>query len=44
MQIIEQLKVMIPYLSQIMQQAKFGITITDPNQEDNPLIYVNIIS
>ena len=41
MQIIEQLKVMIPYLSQIMQQAKFGITITDPNQEDNPLIYVN---
>lgn len=41
MQIIEQLKVIVPYLSQIMQQAKFGISITDPNKEDNPLIYVN---
>ena len=41
MQIIEQLKIMVPYLPQIMQQAKFGITITDPNKKDNPLVYVN---
>lgn len=29
------------YLFDILDQAKNGITITDPNQEDNPIIYVN---
>ena len=29
------------YLAQILNQAKNGIVLTDPNQEDNPLIYVN---
>jgi len=29
------------YISQILAQAKNGIVISDPNQEDNPLIYVN---
>lgn len=29
------------YLFEILDQAKNGISITDPNQEDNPLIYVN---
>lgn len=29
------------YLPQILDQAKVGITITDPNQEDNPIIYIN---
>jgi len=29
------------YLFEILDQAKNGISITDPNQEDNPLIYIN---
>jgi PAS domain S-box-containing protein len=29
------------YSKLILDQAKNGISITDPNQEDNPLIYVN---
>jgi len=29
------------YLLDILDQSKNGITITDPNQKDNPLIYVN---
>jgi len=29
------------YLFDIIDQAKNGITITDPNQIDNPIIYVN---
>lgn len=29
------------YLFDILDQAKNGITITDPNQEDNPVIYTN---
>jgi PAS domain S-box-containing protein len=29
------------YIEHILDQAKNGITITDPNQEDNPIIYVN---
>jgi len=29
------------YLFEILDQAKNGITITDPNKEDNPIIYVN---
>ena len=29
------------YFPKIIDQAKNGITISDPNQEDNPLIYVN---
>ena len=29
------------YLFEILDQAKNGITITDPNQDDNPVIYVN---
>jgi len=29
------------YIFEIIDQAKNGITISDPNQEDNPLIYVN---
>lgn len=29
------------YLLEILDQAKNGITITDPNLPDNPLIYVN---
>ncbi|QOP42087.1 helix-turn-helix domain-containing protein [Sulfurimonas marina] len=29
------------YLLDILDQAKNGITITDPNQPDNPIIYVN---
>jgi PAS domain S-box-containing protein len=30
------------YISDILNQAKNGITITDPTQKDNPIIYVNI--
>lgn len=29
------------YLLDFIDQAKNGITITDPNQKDNPIIYVN---
>lgn len=29
------------YLFEILDQAKNGISITDPNQDDNPLIYIN---
>lgn len=29
------------YLFEILDQAKHGISISDPNQEDNPLIYIN---
>lgn len=29
------------YLFEVLDQAKNGITISDPNQEDNPLIYAN---
>lgn len=29
------------YFFDILDQAKHGITLTDPNQEDNPTIYVN---
>lgn len=29
------------YLYQILDQAKNGIVLSDPNQEDNPVIYVN---
>lgn len=29
------------YFFDILDQAKHGITITDPNQEDNPVIYTN---
>ena len=29
------------YLLDILDQTKVGITITDPNKEDNPVIYVN---
>jgi PAS domain S-box-containing protein len=29
------------YLFEVIDQARNGITISDPNQEDNPLIYVN---
>lgn len=32
---------LLNYIEQILDQAKNGISITDPNQEDNPLIYVN---
>ncbi len=29
------------YLLEILDQAKNGISITDPNKEDNPLVYIN---
>lgn len=29
------------YLFEIINQAQYGITICDPNKEDNPLIFVN---
>jgi|GEM_PF-2234064 len=29
------------YLFEVIDQARNGITISDPNQEDNPLIFVN---
>lgn len=29
------------YLFEIIDQAKNGISVTDPNQEDNPLVFVN---
>ncbi len=29
------------YLLDFMDQAKNGITVTDPNQDDNPIIYIN---
>lgn len=32
---------LISFLPKIIKQARNGITITDPNQEDNPIIYVN---
>lgn len=32
------------YLSKIIEQATNGIIVSDPNQEDNPVIYVNDIT
>lgn len=29
------------YIPEILNQAKNGIVLTDPNQDDNPLIYIN---
>ena len=34
-------KEIIKYIPQILDQAKNGIVLTDPSQEENPLIYVN---
>ncbi len=42
---LEKYRELIPdiqeYFFDILDQAKNGITITDPNQEDNPVIYTN---
>ncbi|MGB5791600.1 bifunctional diguanylate cyclase/phosphodiesterase [Poseidonibacter sp.] len=41
MNIVNELNTLAPHFKEIIQQAKYGITITDPNKKDNPLIYVN---
>jgi len=32
---------LIEYVSELLNQAHLGISITDPNQKDNPMIYAN---
>ena len=32
---------LMDYIGELLNQASMGISITDPNQEDNPIIYAN---